>query len=230
MASEAQAIVSELFGGSEEITEQIPYRFTSPEIEIALVVSGIGKVNAASATTRLIDKFEPAEIVVVGLAGALSNDLSVGDIVVADKVVQYDFDLRPLEASLGQLPGRKSPYLICDEGAVKRWKHVAEDLRTKDGLSSRSVVVGAVATGDRIVSNQTLKSEIRKGFPDTVCVEMESGAVAQVCISAGVPFSVVRVISDFADDTFTVKDVTHYLSKEGSRLIELFISSLGRGE
>ncbi len=121
MASEAQSIMVELFGGGEVVTEQIPYRYVSDSVEIGVVVSGIGKVNAAAATSRLISEFEPEEVVVIGLSGALTEDLSVGDIVVADKVVQYDFDLRPLEKQLGQLPGRKSPYLTCDSRAIERW-------------------------------------------------------------------------------------------------------------
>ena len=227
MASEAQSIMVELFGGAEVVTEQIPYRYVTESIEIGLVVSGIGKVNAAAATARLIGEFNPEEVVVIGLSGALIDELSVGDIVIADKVVQYDFDLRPLEANLGQLPGRSSQYLTCDSRAVERWKRVATDLCENDGGITREVRVGPVATGDRIVSDRQLKEEISKGFPDAICVEMESGAVGQVCDAYGVSFSIVRVISDFADDTFTVNDVTHYLSREGSRLIERFISSLG---
>ncbi|MDA8026237.1 MAG: 5'-methylthioadenosine/adenosylhomocysteine nucleosidase [Actinomycetota bacterium] len=227
MASEAQSIMVELFGGGEVVTEQIPYRYVSDSVEIGVVVSGIGKVNAAAATSRLISEFEPEEVVVIGLSGALTEDLSVGDIVIADKVVQYDFDLRPLEKQLGQLPGRKSPYLTCDIRAIERWIKVATDLCANDGGTSREVRVGGVATGDRIVSDRRLKELILQGFPDVICVEMESGAVGQVCEANGVPFSIVRVISDFADDTFTVNEVTHYLSREGSRLIERFISSLG---
>ena len=227
MASEAQAIMEELFGGSEEITEQIPYRFSSEVIEIGVVVSGIGKANAAAATARLIAEFRPEEVVVIGLAGALNDDLRVGDIVIADQVVQYDFDLRPLERQLGQLPGRAGPYLECYPCATDRWVNVANDLCRSDGSIGRKVVVGSVATGDRIVSDRDLKGSIVTNFPKAICVEMESAAVGQICDSSEVPFSVVRVISDFADDTFTINDVSHYLLREGSRLIERFISSLG---
>lgn len=226
MASEAQVIIAELFGGSEEITEQVPYRFTSREVEIGIVVSGIGKVNAAAATARLILEFAPTEVVVVGLAGSLSDDLSVGDIVIAEKVVQYDFDLRPLEPKVGQLPGRDSPYLRCDEEATTIWRKIADELCREDNSSSRRVLLGAVATGDRIVSSRVEREAISTSFPEALCVEMESGAVAQVCQGSKVPCAVVRIISDFADDTFTVKEITRYLSHEGSRLIERLISSL----
>ena len=142
---------------------------------VVLVRCGIGKVSAARCTQVLIDRFAPAAVINTGIAGGLGAGLAVGDIVVADGLVQHDFDAAPIGFVRGCL-------CMGDPGAQR-------------------VHRGLIATGDRFISGAAAKAAIRRAFPAAMAAEMEGGAVAQAASMSGVPFAVVRAISDLADGT-----------------------------
>lgn len=166
---------------------------------VVLVRCGIGKVSAARCTQVLIDRFAPAAVINTGIAGGLGAGLAVGDIVVADGLVQHDFDAAPIGFVRGCLcmgdPGAPTVF-TPDERLSALLARTAGD-----AAGAQRVHRGLIATGDRFISGAAEKAAIRSAFPSAMAAEMEGGAVAQAASMSGVPFAVVRAISDLADGT-----------------------------
>ncbi len=198
---------------------------------VVLAHSGIGKVNAAIAASELVLRHRPAALLVSGLAGALSEELSAGDMVVATGALQHDFDLTPLVPGRGRLPGSRSaefpasPRLV--EAAAEAAAKVAADvaLRRSGGAVPR-FLRGAVATGDALISSEIRKREILSHFPGALCVDMETAAVAQVASAAGCEWASVRVVSDNADESFDSAEVLAFAGEEGAESISVLLVSL----
>ena len=161
--------------------------------ECVLTLCGVGKVNAARSTQMLIGKYNPDYIINVGVAGGISNRIKIGDIVIAEKLVQYDFDTTAFGDKLGELPGGIGVFLNCDSKLVKKAENVI------NRLSNLHSIIGTVATGDRFVTETDRSKEINSIF-DADCVEMEGASIAQVCYLDKIPFIVIRSISDSIND------------------------------
>jgi adenosylhomocysteine nucleosidase len=167
----------------------------------------MGKVSAAAGVQRLIDQFAVSQLVVCGLAGGLAPQLNIGDVVVGERFVQHDLDASPIYPRF-EVPGLGMTYFTPDAELARLAADVASDFTSRfDGAEEASGLVrgtrpevhrGLIVTGDRFVGAGT-REELKRLFPDALCVEMEGGAVAQVCHVNSVPFVIVRVISDRAD-------------------------------
>ncbi|MFG0243953.1 MAG: 5'-methylthioadenosine/adenosylhomocysteine nucleosidase [Phycisphaerales bacterium JB054] len=181
---------------------------------VVCVHARVGKVAAAVTATELIVRFGVERLVFTGLAGALSPELRVGDVVVADGLVQHDMDASPLFPRLevpltGVSRFVATPAIAADlaRAAEKAMLDLDDGLRDALGAEETpprragAVVRGDVATGDRFVGSGSVRDTVRALVPGAVCVEMEGAAVAQVCHDYALPFGVVRVISDHADGT-----------------------------
>lgn len=161
-------------------------------LQVVIVKSGIGKVNAALCAQMLISEFAVSGIVNVGCAGGIVPGLEVGDVVVADEVVEHDYDLSSVWPSFkpGQIPeiGR---FMKCDE------KYSLAAVEAAEHISDIGVSRGRVASGDTFVC----APELRQRIVDNVApaaVEMEGAAIGHVCVLNKVPFAVIRSISDNA--------------------------------
>jgi adenosylhomocysteine nucleosidase len=159
--------------------------------------SGIGKVNAAMCAQTLIVKYNVDTIINVGAAGGISDCVVVGDVVVADAFIQYDFDTSAFgnskKAEISNLGVYKIP---CDKNLVKKIVYAVQDTKIKN------VHVGTVLTGDQFVSDLHMKKYLREEFDGIAC-EMEAGSIAQVCYLNDVSFAAIKIISDKADDSAT---------------------------
>ena len=167
--------------------------------QVVLVKCGVGKVNAARTAQILIDRFELHALLNSGIAGGIGPGLSVGDAVVADGLVQHDFDVTAFGHAKGYLctGGDDSrPTVFQPDPAVQSaLRRAAEQV-----LGAEHVHTGLIATGDQFISGPDSKAAIRAEFSATAA-EMEGGAIAQTAALSGVPFGVLRVISDLADGT-----------------------------
>jgi adenosylhomocysteine nucleosidase len=162
--------------------------------EVALASCGIGKVKAAAAAQALIDAFAPRAVWCIGLAGALTPELKAGDVVVANELYQHDFDLSGGSRLVAILSDDKKRSLVkCDASLVEAALNAASQLEPP--ISPK---VGLVVTGDCAVLSKKRKRELAKRTR-ALCVEMEGAAVGQVCARNGVPFVVIRGVSDSAD-------------------------------
>lgn len=166
---------------------------------VVLVKAGIGKVNAARCTQLLIDQYHPAAIINTGIAGGLASGLHVGDIVVADGLVQHDFDVTAFGHAKGYLctggDDRVPTIFRADRQLSEALAAAAQAV-----LGAERVHTGLIATGDQFISGREKKAELFELFRASAA-EMEGGAIAQVAVLSGVPFAVIRAISDLADGT-----------------------------
>ncbi len=161
-------------------------------VDCIVARSGIGKVAAAVCTQTMILRFAPDLIVNTGVGGALSGQLTPGDIVISRRAVQYDMDTSPLGDPIGLISGINQIYFDADADAVARLSRIAK-------RTGKSVLSGTVCSGDRFVASVPEKERILSHFPDGVACEMEGGAIAHAAYLSGVPFVIVRAISDSAD-------------------------------
>jgi len=163
--------------------------------DVRLVKCGVGKTHAAMCTQMLIDRYGASPIVCTGTAGAAATDLDIGDIVVARDTVHHDVDVRFLGIPRGQIPFTDLRFFETDPDLREKAREVA--------LADHTVRVGRVMTGDTFVQDADYLQTLREDL-DGDCVEMEGAAVGQVCTLNGVPYLVVRAISDRADGSSDV--------------------------
>lgn len=186
--------------------------------EAILVKCGVGKVNSARTTQILIDNFDIEYVINVGTAGGLNNDIEIGDIVIAEKLVQHDFDITAGRHEKGYIPNT-GKYFECDKKLIKRSKEVINSLN-----ENFKTVVGLIATGDIFVQDINVKNRIKEEF-DADCAEMEGAAIAQVCTLDKIPFIVIRAISDKPNGNNGV-DFEKYLDmacKRYAKFIDIFL-------
>ena len=187
------------------------YRGKIRDKDVVLVQSGVGKVNMAMCTQIMIDRFAPDCVINAGVAGAVAKELSVGDIVISDEAMQYDMDCTTVGYAVGEVPGLDCSIFPADPRLIELAQSAGEKV-----LPDVRLLTGRVVTGDRFVSDVSLKDWLR----DTCggcCTEMEGAAMAQVCYENSVPYLVLRAISDQADgdapetfDVFIKKAIRHF--------------------
>lgn len=176
---------------------------------VVLAQTGVGKVNAAMTTAVLLDRFHPAEVIFTGIAGGINPGLQPGDVVIAEKIVQYDFGkweangFKP-DTAVNPLNGKPNPCFFPSDTrlialarkASARVEFAAIELE-KEKRKPRCIT-GIIASGDAFIAAPSKKNELQQQF-QADAVEMEGAAIAQVCYQQGVPFIVIRSMSDNAD-------------------------------
>lgn len=177
--------------------------------EVVAVFSRWGKVAAAITTTNLILEFKVDRIVFTGVAGAISPELNVGDVVIGQRLYQHDMDARPLmrrfEIPLTGKTSYETPQQNVDTMAravhnfLKKNKEFRKML-VENNITNPKMLIGDIASGDLFISSSAMKHALIKNLPSVLCAEMEGAAVAQVCDDYGIPLVVVRVISDAANE------------------------------
>ncbi|MGY6270569.1 5'-methylthioadenosine/adenosylhomocysteine nucleosidase [Achromobacter denitrificans] len=182
-----------------------------------IALSRIGKVAAAATASIVIQEFKATRVVFTGLAGGLHADVAVGDVVVASSLMQHDMDARPLFgqyeipllgcARFGTDPALSASLRESAEAFVRAHAAAAERGAARP---APKVHCGLIATGDVFVNDNDEAGRLRHRLPQALCVEMEGGAMAQVCHEFGIPYAVLRVVSDRADHTAKA-DFTDFL-------------------
>ena len=167
-------------------------------IELVLVRSGIGKVNAGICTQILASVYGVDTVINTGIAGSLNADIDIGDIVVSTSLVQYDVDARNFGYKLGEIPRMNIVEFPADKYLIDKTQSVFDSLNLGIKLYK-----GMVATGDKFVSEDSLKAEIISNF-HAYCVEMEGAAIAQTAMLNNMACVVIRAISDKADNSANV--------------------------
>jgi adenosylhomocysteine nucleosidase len=182
---------------------------------VVVVFSRWGKVAAASTVTTLIDVFHVNQIVFTGIAGGIHPDLKVGDIVVASSCVFHDMDTRPLhQRYVVPLLNKKYFDVFVADGLIEKLQSlfinenilniVGQEWTERFNLTSVLVVNRTIASGDQFVNSIEARSDIKLNLSEVACVEMEGAAVAQICYEHEIPCTIVRTISDSADDSAAV--------------------------
>ena len=161
------------------------------EKDVVLAVCGIGKVFAAICAQTMILKYNPDVIINTGVAGTLTDALSIGDIAIADNVVQHDMDTSPLGDPVGLLSGINIVKIPTDTGTVEKIKNCVNEM----GINHKT---GTIASGDQFLASNEVKKRIVDNF-SAIAGEMEGASIGHVCYVNQKPFCVLRAISDCAD-------------------------------
>ena len=157
--------------------------------EIVLWQCGIGKVNAAVGTMRLVSQHRPDAIISTGLAGGIDEKMQVMDVLAATQSVYHDVDCGTgLGCQLGQVQGLPARY----DADSRLLGHASEVALSSD----ERLMTGLICTGDQFITDRDRLNVIKANFPDGMACDMESAAIAQTCHLLGVPFLSLRVISD----------------------------------
>lgn len=160
-------------------------------VDVILLRSGIGKVNAAMSSTILLDRYKPDYVINTGSAGGFNPALNVGDVVISSEVRHHDVDVTAFGYEYGQVPQLPAAF-EADAELVKKAEESAKE------ISEIQVVRGLIATGDSFMSDPVRVDYIKDKFQDLQAVEMEAAAVAQVAYQFKTPFVVIRSLSDIA--------------------------------
>lgn len=197
-------------------------------IDAVCVLSRIGKVAAAMTATTLVEKFGVTHIVFTGVAGSADIGVRVGDIVVAEALVQHDMDARPLfprfEVPLTGLQRFASDVLLSDllagsaqDFLEREFGGVISTVEAKEfGLDRPQVHRGLIGSGDQFIHGRDQLGQLKDALPELLAVEMEGAAVAQVCLELGIPFTVMRTVSDNANEDAAV-DFMRFVQTVASR-------------
>lgn len=172
------------------------YQGLLEEMPVVVVVCGVGKVNAALCVQILCDCFAVTHIVNTGVAGSLCAELDIGDFVISQDAMYHDFDCHAINADypVGQVPGLAVRAFPADTLLVSYALQAARQVHP--GHAS----VGRVVSGDQFVCGKSQKDTIIANTQG-LCTEMEGTAIAHAAWRNGVPFVVIRAISDKADDS-----------------------------
>lgn len=163
-------------------------------LDVVVVQCGVGKVNAALCAQILCDCFGVTHLVNTGIAGSLNAELDIGDLVVSTDAMYHDFDCTRFGYPYGRVPGMDVTAFPADE-TLSDFAFAAAE-QGNPGHTRR----GRIASGDRFVAEKSVKEQIIAATGG-LCTEMEGAAVAQAAYRNGVPFVILRAISDKADDS-----------------------------
>ena len=182
-------------------------------VSAVVVFSRWGKVAAATTVSNLILEFKITELIFTGVAGAIAPRMNIGDIVLGKRLIQHDVDARPLMEQF-EVPLLGKTFFECadDRLAVAAvaiadvlenghlHSAIGKDELDRFGITAPKLVVGDIASGDQFFSSSRDKDDLLGLLPSVLCVEMEGAAVAQVCYEYAIPYTVIRTISDAADE------------------------------
>lgn len=221
MEEEIAALLSEMTDVvCETVAGRAYYSGKLGTADVTLTQCGVGKVCAAMAAQILVDRFHVDALVNTGVAGGLAKELQVGDIVLSESALHHDFDITAFGHVRGYIGGGGDDTVptrfYADKTLIDRFMKGAEN------KTGHRILCGTVASGDVFVDDTALKLRIRDEFDATVA-EMEGAAVAQVATANGVPFLIVREVSDLAEnDAASCSD--NFLEKAARRSAKLLIA------
>ncbi|MEM9516402.1 MAG: 5'-methylthioadenosine/adenosylhomocysteine nucleosidase [Actinomycetota bacterium] len=247
LPDELNHLVADRLTGDFERPEQITlaseaaWRGTLGGHDVVLALSGMGKVAAALVATSLIETTRPRALVFSGVAGGLDPALDVGDVVIAERVVQHDTGVLT-DQGLQRYQPSHLPFInpidefgwTCDPELVALAVAAAESaelevLPTEAGGRGHPprATTGIVATGDVFVNGDATRRRLFEELGAHV-VEMEGGAVAQVADALGVPHLIVRAVADKANDdsNFDFNQFTAHAALNSARIVEHVAAAL----
>ena len=212
MKEEIQAVLEVLENKSSQVKGMRTY-YTGKlnEKDVVLVFSRWGKVASATTATQLINDFQIDEILFTGVAGAIDPNVQIGDIIIGKSLVQHDMNASPLVEKY-EVPlldktffetdlKRRTKLLTASEHFLNQIEFIlSPDVLKQFNIVKPKVLESDIASGDQFISSKKQSDQINKGLPTVKCVEMEGAAVAQVCFEYHIPFSIIRTISDNANN------------------------------
>ena len=214
---------------SEEIISRTGMLFHVGKLggtDVVIVKSGVGKVNAAICAQILIDCFGVTHLLNTGIAGSLDHNLNIGDIVVSTDAVHHDVDVTAFGYEPGVIPQMGTPKglkvfpadPILREAAVRACREAVPGIR---------IYEGRVVSGDQFICTAEQKKRITDTF-QAMCTEMEGASIAHTAYVNGIPFVILRAISDKADEEadVTYETFEHQAAENCAKLVAQMIRDL----
>lgn len=207
-------------------------------MKTVVVFSRWGKVAASATVSTLIHVFNVTEVIFTGVAGAIDPTLNIGDIVIAKRLFLHDMDARPLMQQF-EIPLLGKTYFECDPEQLRHAKQainsliidnglknlIGEKVLAEFGIDTPNLHIGDIASGDQFFANNEQKNKLHTSLPTILCVEMEGAAVAQVCFEYAIPYTIIRTISDVADEKSHI-DFPLFIKKVSSNYSVFIIKQL----
>ena len=168
------------------------------DVPVSICLSGVGKVAAAVATTALVIRYGCTSVINSGVAGALVDDLTCGDVCVAKDAIQYDVDVTALGYERCVIPGHAGATFPCSKDMTARLLHAANEVATierNDGKEGFGITSGRIASGDRFVSDDRERTIVRE-TSDGTCCDIEGASVVETCEKLDIPCAIIRCVSD----------------------------------
>jgi len=220
MLEEISAIIDEM---KIERTEQVGGRqfhigmlFNQP---VVLVFSHWGKVASSITALELINRYKVDRLIFTGVAGSIDEKVNIGDLIHAEELIQHDMNAEPLYPRFViPLINKVSFSTFKDNRWDRALKLTSEEL----GINIHR---GLILSGDQFISKQAQIAPLKKLLPEALAIEMEGAAVAQVCYEYKVPFSILRIISDKADDNAKI-DFPKFAKEIASKVSLIFFRNL----
>lgn len=208
-----------------QITEKAGMKFYEGKVndkEIVLVRCGIGKVNAAICTQVLITYFNVEGVINTGVAGAIYDELEIGDIVVSQDVIQHDVDATAFGYKIGEIPRLDEYIFKADTRLIEITEKVSENK-----IADHKVYKGRILSGDVFIASPEAKERLWNLFKG-YCVEMEGAAIGHTCYLNNIPFVILRAISDKADGSAHVNftEFVHEAAKKSAEIVEKIVELL----
>lgn len=199
MESEAEILLNQMqITKQETIANKKIYLGVAFEKEIALVICGIGKVNAAIGTQIAIDKYNANVILNFGVAGGLNKNIELCSVYEIEQAVQFDFDLTQLNGTkMGTLDEYTENYLSLSPANLFAKKKLGTADRFND------------SENDYLLLTNTLDADIR---------DMEGCAIVQTAIANRLPVYAFKAISDLAGSGSTTDQ---YVKNRSAALLNL---------
>lgn len=185
------------------------------DCEVVVAQSGVGKVNAAICAQTMILRFQPDAVINSGVAGG-HHSLQIGDIVVASAVVEHDMDTSPLGDPKGYISGLGLVQMPADASIARTLCAASEKLG--------HCKFGVIASGDQFISSRAQADRIHREF-GAYAYEMEGAAIGHVCCRSGIPFGILRVISDNGDEQAVV-DFPTFVGEAAAKSIKVIVDFL----
>ncbi|WP_027633129.1 5'-methylthioadenosine/adenosylhomocysteine nucleosidase [Clostridium hydrogeniformans] len=193
MSEELELLLKEM--DNKETYKKANMEFNVGEIygkKVVCVVCGIGKVNAAVCAQILVSEYNVTNVINVGIAGGIGEDIVPGDLVIASDLIQHDMDATAFGDKHGQIPRLDTFDFKCSEDLISLAKNACEK------NTNHKSFIGRIATGDQFVADVEKIRWLKEMFNALAC-EMEGGSIAHVCYLNNIPFVVIRSISDNAN-------------------------------
>ena len=224
MEKEVETLKAAMAGASVEThTGMAFYHGNLNGAEVVVVQCGVGKVNAALCVQILADLYHVTHIINTGIAGSLDAALDIGDVAISTDLMYHDFDTTAFGYPWGKVPGLDVEAFPADEGLAS----LAEQVCKEQGVGCKR---GRIVSGDQFIASEAQKDVIL-GHVGGLCTEMEGAAIAHAAYRNGIPFVVIRAISDKADHSAEMDYPTfeRQAAQRSAKLVEELVSRIAEG-